>query len=242
MSNDLIIYTRDLGRIITIAYPLSPNGVRIIPGGVFKWMERCRLILKCFCALVSGQPTPAHFVNKYLSRHTIVRCHHINNQCGFHLNVMNIHVMTLLESAYWHIPTTSFGNPDMQVLLARWHQQVCRDPSLLQCQAPYFDGYFGIHISIYPDIRQLHSSLQQPLVLLISARCASHNMYHCHRSININNRLDSYKSYITGVDSKSVASPPSFNHKLTSQPCKAGCSTLENYGRDTRGQVRVKIQ
>ncbi|KAF8834391.1 hypothetical protein BDN67DRAFT_1016557 [Paxillus ammoniavirescens] len=118
MSNNLVIYTRDLGRIIMIAYPLGPNGVRIIPGGVFEWMERRGLVLECFCALVSGQPTPVRFVNEYLSRHTVVRCHHIDNRCGFYLDVTNIHVMTLLESAYWHIPTTSFGNPDMQVLLA----------------------------------------------------------------------------------------------------------------------------
>ncbi|KIJ19763.1 hypothetical protein PAXINDRAFT_7045 [Paxillus involutus ATCC 200175] len=62
---------------------------------------------------MSGQPTPAHFMNEYLLRHTIVRCHHINSQCGFYFDVTNIHVMTILKFAYWHIPTTSCSTYSM---------------------------------------------------------------------------------------------------------------------------------
>ncbi|KIK79499.1 hypothetical protein PAXRUDRAFT_28398 [Paxillus rubicundulus Ve08.2h10] len=137
MSNDLVIYMCDLGQIITITYPLGPNGVRIVPGGIFKWMERHGLVLECFCALMSGQPTPACFVNEYLSRHTIVHCHHIDNQCGFYLNVTNIHVMTLLESAYWHIPTTSYTSEFISQFIRTSANFIAASNSRLHCQSQH---------------------------------------------------------------------------------------------------------
>jgi hypothetical protein len=28
--------------------------------------------------------TPARFVNEFISGHTVVRCHHVDNLCGFY--------------------------------------------------------------------------------------------------------------------------------------------------------------
>ena len=87
-------------------------------------MERRGLVFECFCALISGQPTPARFIDEFSSRHTVVRCHHVDNRCGFYrkfffydvseclltstlVDLTKIHMMTMLESAYERIPTLS---------------------------------------------------------------------------------------------------------------------------------------
>ena len=64
--------------------PVGPQGTRIVPGGVFDWMERRGLVFECFCALVSGQTIAARFINEYMSDHTVVCCHHPESRCGFY--------------------------------------------------------------------------------------------------------------------------------------------------------------
>ncbi|KAG9309389.1 hypothetical protein JVU11DRAFT_10637 [Chiua virens] len=172
-STDLVIYTRDLGRIITIAYPLGPHGARIVPSGVFHWMERRGLVFECFCALVSSQLTPARFVDEFISRHTVVRCHYADNHCGFYLDLTRIYLMTLYESPYEYLPTLTFGVPNINSILARWRRLVTGDPTLLQHPAPFVRGYFSVHVSVYPGIHQLRSGLSRPLIL-----ATPHRRYH----------------------------------------------------------------
>ncbi|KAF8122015.1 hypothetical protein EV363DRAFT_1301438 [Boletus edulis] len=176
-STNLIIYTRDLGCMITVAYPLGPFGAHIVPSGIFDWMKRRGLVFECFCALVSSQPTPARFVNEFLSEHTVVRCHYGDNHCGFYLDITKTCLTTLFESSYKYLPTLAFGVPRIPAILARWRRLVAQDVMLLQHPAPFVQGYFSIHTSIYQGIFQLRSSLSRPVVRAASHRRASYHPY-----------------------------------------------------------------
>lgn len=64
--------------------PVSYCGQHIVPEGIFDFLHRRSLMWECFCSLISGQPTPACFVNEFISGHTVVRCHHVDNLYGFY--------------------------------------------------------------------------------------------------------------------------------------------------------------
>ncbi|KAG1848289.1 hypothetical protein F4604DRAFT_1675376 [Suillus subluteus] len=83
-STELLVYSRELGQLVMIAYPMSCRGQRIVPEGVFDFLRRRGLTWECFCGLISGQPTPARFADEFISGHTVVRCHHVDNRCGFY--------------------------------------------------------------------------------------------------------------------------------------------------------------
>ncbi|KAG1718644.1 hypothetical protein EDB19DRAFT_873515 [Suillus lakei] len=140
-----------------IAYPVSYRGQRIVPEGVFDFLHRRGLTWECFCGLISGQPTPARFVNEFISGHTVVRCHHVDNHCGFYLNIDSIYLTAFLESRYEHLPTLLRGRvPDMVSLVAAFRST---PPAELGDVAPTFVGYCGFHETMFPGYPQLRGGL-----------------------------------------------------------------------------------
>ncbi|KAG9309528.1 hypothetical protein JVU11DRAFT_10502 [Chiua virens] len=182
VSNDIVIYSRDFGCVITVAYPVRLCGTRIVPSGIFSWMQRRGLVFECFCGLVSTQNTPARFVDEFASGHTVVRCHYVENHCGFYLDLTKIRLMTLYESTYEYLPTSSIGAPRPQInrIVRQWQDSVRRDTTLLHHSAPFVEGYFTIHTSLYPEIQQLRSGLSQPLALATPRRYHPYNQPQRH--------------------------------------------------------------
>ncbi|KIK75555.1 hypothetical protein PAXRUDRAFT_18891 [Paxillus rubicundulus Ve08.2h10] len=79
LSSEIVIYACKIGLVVTIAYPISSQGRRVVPNGIFLWKELQGLVWECFCGLVSGQPTPARFINEAFSGHTVVHCYHVKD-------------------------------------------------------------------------------------------------------------------------------------------------------------------
>ncbi|KAG0704066.1 hypothetical protein DFH29DRAFT_874011 [Suillus ampliporus] len=156
-STELLVYSREVGQLVMIAYPVSYRGQRIVPEGVFDFLHRCSLTWECFCSLISGQPTPARFVNEFISGHTVVRCHHVDNHCGFYLNIDSIYLTTFLESRYEHLPTLLHGHvPDMVSLVAAFRST---PPAELGDVVPTFVGYCSFHETMFPGYPQLRGGL-----------------------------------------------------------------------------------
>lgn len=143
-----------------IAYPVSYCGQRIVPEGIFDFLRHRGLTWECFCGLISGQPTPARFVDEFISGHTVVHCHHVNNCCGFYLNINSIYCTAFLESRYEHLPTLSRGRvPDMLSLVVTF-RSTPPGPAELGDVALTFVGYCGFHETMFPGYPQLRGGLR----------------------------------------------------------------------------------
>ncbi|KAG2737477.1 hypothetical protein P692DRAFT_20761685 [Suillus brevipes Sb2] len=175
-TNELVVYAREVGQVVTIAYPQTVQGYRVTPEGFFYWLNRRGLTFECFCGLVSSKPTPAHFVHEFNSGHVVVRCNDIENRCGFYLNLTNIRATASLTSRYKHILTRCKlknaldiiflitlagrgGIPDLPALIATFCNTFRQQPYMLTEVAPIFAGYCGIHESVFPGCTQLPSGI-----------------------------------------------------------------------------------
>ncbi|KAG1788076.1 hypothetical protein EV424DRAFT_1356272 [Suillus variegatus] len=158
-STELLVYSREVGQLVMIAYPVLYHGQRIVPEGIFDFLCRRGLTSECFCGLISGQPTPACFINEFISGHTVVRCHHVNNRCGFYLNINSIYCTAFLESRYEHLPTLSCGHvPDILSLVIAF-RSTPPGPAELGDVALTFVGYCGFHETMFPGYPQLCGGL-----------------------------------------------------------------------------------
>ncbi|KAG1853369.1 hypothetical protein F4604DRAFT_1933264 [Suillus subluteus] len=156
-STELLVYSREVGQLVMIAYPMSCRGQRIVPEGVFDFLRRRGLTWECFCGLISGQPTPARFADEFISGHTVVRCHHVDNRCGFYLNIDSIYHTALLESRYEHLPTLLRERAPDIVSLATAFRSTPR--AELGDVALTFVGYCGFHETMFPGYPQLRGGL-----------------------------------------------------------------------------------
>ncbi|KAG1777371.1 hypothetical protein EV702DRAFT_276961 [Suillus placidus] len=80
-NTDLVIYSRDAGQCVEIAYPVS-RGFRIVPSGIAAYLLRRCCFWECFCGLAYEHPTPVRFVTSAIG-HTQVVCHFRDHRCGF---------------------------------------------------------------------------------------------------------------------------------------------------------------
>ncbi|KAG2738831.1 hypothetical protein P692DRAFT_20882422 [Suillus brevipes Sb2] len=159
-TNELVVYAREVGQVVTIAYPQTVQGYRVTPEGFFYWLDRRGLTFECFCGLVSSKPTPARFVHEFNSGHVVVRCNDIENRCGFYLNLTNIRATASLTSHYKNILTRWRGGiPDLPALIATFRNTFGQQPYTLTEVAPIFAGYCGIHESVFPGYPQLRSGI-----------------------------------------------------------------------------------
>ncbi|KAG2085473.1 uncharacterized protein F5147DRAFT_659503 [Suillus discolor] len=142
-TNELVVYAREVGQVVTIAYPQTSHGYRVTPEGFFYWLERCGLTFECFCGMVSSQPTPARFIHEFISGDVVVRCNDVNNHCGF----------------YWR-----GGILDLPALIATFHDTFGQQPYSLTEVAPIFTGYCGIHESIFPGYPQLRGGISHSAI------------------------------------------------------------------------------
>ncbi|KAG1802908.1 uncharacterized protein HD556DRAFT_1437968 [Suillus plorans] len=164
-TNELVVYAREVGQVVTIAYPQTSQGYRVTPEGFFYWLERRGLTFECFCGIVSSQPTPARFIHEFISGDVVVRCNDVNNRCGFYLNLNNIRATALLTSRYKNILTRWRSSIlDLPALIATFRDTFGQQPYSLTEVAPIFTGYCGIHESIFPGYPQLRGGISHSAI------------------------------------------------------------------------------
>ncbi|KAK7001957.1 hypothetical protein R3P38DRAFT_2795448 [Favolaschia claudopus] len=150
-SNELVVYSRLLGRVVTLSWP-THNGVKIVPRGIRLWLRTRCLFWECFCALrtESNQPRPCQIVESQVTKDVYAFCHFEHARCGFKMNLSQIHGSSRLVSSYGHLPTSNSAQtqPDMQNLRQNW--QRLHGDTLLAELAPHFAGYCGENTSGYP--------------------------------------------------------------------------------------------
>lgn len=146
-NTELMIYSRDAGQCVKIAYPVS-RGFRIVPSGIAAYLMRRRCFWECFCGLAHEHPTPVRFVTSAIG-HTLVVCHFRDHRCRFSINLNKIRHTALLESSYDDFPTRG-DIPNITLLLTAFRAINTRLPSGPAEIAPYFFNYLGSHSSMHP--------------------------------------------------------------------------------------------
>lgn len=160
-NTELMVYSRDAGRCVTIAYPVS-RGFRIVPNGIATYLMRRRCFWECFCGPAHEHPTPVRFVTSAIG-HTQVVCHFQDHRCKFSINLDKTRHTALFESSYGDFPTR--GNSFIRLGRHRYHPSLVQGdvPTLTAFRAiiaslpsghteiaPYFVNYLGSHSSMHP--------------------------------------------------------------------------------------------
>ncbi|KAF9232967.1 hypothetical protein BU15DRAFT_67012 [Melanogaster broomeanus] len=152
-SLEIVVYSSDVRQIVELAYPTA-RGVRILPRHIYDFLNARSTYWECFCALITGDPTPARFVDMVENGHIVrtnVVCHHYTNQCGFSINLNETHHTAMLTSNYPEFPTTARGSiVDVERLVIRFHSTLARTNLGHAEIAPFFDDYLGTLVSRYP--------------------------------------------------------------------------------------------
>ncbi|KIK99372.1 hypothetical protein PAXRUDRAFT_30529 [Paxillus rubicundulus Ve08.2h10] len=134
-----MIYSSDVYQIIEISYPTAR--------GIFAYLNAHGTYWQCFCALTSGHPTPAHFVDIVENRHVVctkVVCHYLMSQ--FSLN--ETHHTAVLTSSYPEFPTIGIV-PNVKWLIMNFHCVLARTNLGRAEIAPHFDEYLRMLASQY---------------------------------------------------------------------------------------------
>lgn len=146
-NTELMIYSRDAGQCVKIAYPVS-RGFRIVPSGIAAYLMRRRCFWECFCGPAHEHPTPVRFVTSAIG-HTQVICHFRDHRCRFSINLNKTRHTALLESSYGDFPTRG-DIPNIALLLNAFRAINTRPPSGHAEIVPYFFNYLGSHSSMHP--------------------------------------------------------------------------------------------
>ncbi|KIJ08969.1 hypothetical protein PAXINDRAFT_158010 [Paxillus involutus ATCC 200175] len=160
-STEIVIYSSDVRQIVEISYPTA-RGICIRPHRVFAYLNTHGTYWECFCALASGHPTPARFVDIVENGHVVctkVVCHYLTSQCGFsrsspiqsYVNLNETHHTAMLTSSYPEFPTIARGVvPSVERLITNFHRVLARTNLGRAEIAPHFDEYLGTLASQYP--------------------------------------------------------------------------------------------
>lgn len=158
-NTELVVYSRDAGRCVTIAYPVS-KGSRIVPSGIATYLMRRRCFWECFCGLAHEHPTPVRFVTSAIG-HTQVVCHFQDHRCRFSINLNKTRHTALFESSYGDFPTRVQGDvPNLTAFRAI----IASLPSGHAEIAPYFVNYLGSHSSMHSRPSVINRSLSPSFI------------------------------------------------------------------------------
>ncbi|KAF9231053.1 hypothetical protein BU15DRAFT_68656 [Melanogaster broomeanus] len=140
-SLEIVVYSSDVRQIVELAYTY--------------W--------ECFCALITGDPTPARFVDMVENGHIVrtnVVCHplyqsvwvlYVWAKFSILVNLNETHHTAMLTSNYPEFPTTARGSiVDVERLVIRFHSTLARTNLGHAEIAPFFDDYLGTLVSRYP--------------------------------------------------------------------------------------------
>lgn len=144
-STELIIFSREVKQIVTVAYPIASGRFRIRPYGFADYLQRRGLFIECFCGILSDMPCSTRIVDSAINGHVLMQC--ANERCGFRADLTDIYHTSFFTSTYGELPTlVANPQPDMTLIYNAFR---CLPPNLHDI-APYFNGYLGSHVSVWP--------------------------------------------------------------------------------------------
>ncbi|KAG1896812.1 uncharacterized protein F5891DRAFT_1188141 [Suillus fuscotomentosus] len=172
-STELVIFSREVKQLVTVAYPKSGR-FRIRPYGLADYLQRRGLFIECFCGMLSDTPCSTRIVDSAVNGHVLMQC--ANEQCGFRANITDIYHTSFFTSSYEELPTlVANPQPNMNPVHDAFRQLAPNEHDI----APYFHGYLGSHVSVWPDFRQLRglvgapSANPRPFIRLVHRRAGS---------------------------------------------------------------------
>ncbi|KAF9220838.1 hypothetical protein BS17DRAFT_786666 [Gyrodon lividus] len=174
-SLEVVVYSSDVGQIVELAYPTA-RGIRILPHCIYNFLNTHSTYWECFCALITGNPTPARFVDMVENGHIVhtnVVCHHHTNQCGFSIHLNEMHHTTMLTSNYPKFPTTG-SIVDVGRLVVRFQSSLARTNLGHAEIAPFFGNYLGTLASRYPG----HAMPMKSVDFATTCRARTHFRRH----------------------------------------------------------------
>ncbi|KAJ2932076.1 hypothetical protein H1R20_g5016, partial [Candolleomyces eurysporus] len=162
-SNEIVAYCLLGKQYVVIAWPVRANGVRIVPAGLFDYLERRGLFICCFCAAASTKPVIARIVHS-MSGEVKMYCNKTPNACGFRVNLSNVYRNGQLVSAYSNLPLLNSGRAPQTACM-----EVEFNVKYAGQKGPYFKGYAGEHVSDYEGCVQLKGTsltfISQPTLI-----------------------------------------------------------------------------
>ncbi|KAJ3496672.1 hypothetical protein NLJ89_g10451 [Agrocybe chaxingu] len=165
-SHNIVVYSHIAGQIVTIAWPLSFQGRKIVPWNLVAWLAARNLHWPCFCGFVSpaGASLSCRIVHRALEpRRVLAFCHEDPPRCGFFLNLSQIYDTATLVSSYPHIVGRTDRQADSELLTAFALAQLSNSEI-----GPYFKGNLE-----RTTIRRSHVHISQPRPVMNSSNVNS---------------------------------------------------------------------
>ncbi|KAG1819693.1 uncharacterized protein BJ212DRAFT_1298131 [Suillus subaureus] len=95
-------------------------------------------------------PCSTRIMDSAINGHILMQC--ANEHCGFRVDLTDIYHTSFFTSTYEELPTlVANPQPDMTLIYTAF----CCLPPNPHDIAPYFNGYLGSHVSVWPDFQQL---------------------------------------------------------------------------------------
>ncbi|KAF9232986.1 hypothetical protein BU15DRAFT_66968 [Melanogaster broomeanus] len=141
-STELVVFSREVGQAVAIAYPVSKNtGERIHADGIARYVDRRDLAWECFHALVTELPMPVRFMTDPGTGHTLAKCHHRDpaEQCGFLMDLEERRQTSFEASTYPNLYTRVL--PTFASALKQPNNNRCVVAAFRACLALFPNGY-----------------------------------------------------------------------------------------------------
>ncbi|PPQ75141.1 hypothetical protein CVT26_012082 [Gymnopilus dilepis] len=154
---ELVVYSRLVGTLVELAWPLRADGSRLPANELFNYLRQKNILLECNCGLQESNSTrePLSCVIRWdgLAGHPVLAtCNESPSVCGMMLNITSIARTSRRTSQYLQLPDSVHNQlsdnnaaPPVLKYLHNFRRLNYQDTTV----APYFPGYFGEYSEFY---------------------------------------------------------------------------------------------